>query len=455
MRTVVIGNGMAAVALVERLVEHGVSDVTVLGEETCTPYNRILLSAVLEGSHRPGAISLRSANWYAAHAVDLRLGAGVVAIHRSVQEVELADGERVPYDRLVLAIGSVPELPPIRGLVDADGVMDERVHAFRTLADCDRLIAAASASSSALIVGGGLLGLQVARALSVRGMRAELVEVGDHVLRRQVDPQAGRILARSLEQLGTAVYVGVRATRLTPSGLRLDNGYELDADLVVLTAGSRPRIRLANAAGLVTARGVVVDDTLATSDPRIFAIGDCAEHSGRTPGLVPPAWEQARILGDRFAGSPATYTGHRTVARLRATDLDVAVLGEPETAQGEVVEVSNPVTGTHKKLVVDGGVVVAATLVGDLSRVGLITQAFDQRTVLAAGEPGELLMTPRPSAPPELPDDAEVCACAGVSVGRVRACSSLEELRETTRATTGCGGCLSTCTNLLSQLVKG
>ncbi|RYI99414.1 MAG: NAD(P)/FAD-dependent oxidoreductase, partial [Actinomycetales bacterium] len=262
-------------------------------------------------------------------------------------------------------------------------------------------------------------------------------------------------LARSLEQLGTAVYVGVRATRLTPSGLRLDNGYELDADLVVLTAGSRPRIRLASAAGLVTARGIVVDDTLATSDPHVFAIGDCAEHSGRTLGLVPPAWEQARILGDRFAGSPVTYTGHRTVARLRATDLDVAVLGEPETAQGEVVQVSNPVTGTHKKLVVDGGVIVAATLVGDLSRVGLITQAFDQRTVLAAGEPGELLMTPRPSAPPELPDDAEVCACAGVSVGRVRACSSLEELRETTRATTGCGGCLSTCTNLLSQLVKG
>ena len=455
MRTVVVGNGMAAVALVERLVEHGVTGVTVLGEESCPPYNRILLSAVLEGSHRPGAISLRSASWYAAHAVDLRLGAGVAAIHRSVQEVELVGGERVPYDRLVLAIGSIPELPPIRGLVDAYGVMDERVHAFRTLADCDRLIAAATDASSALIVGGGLLGLQVARALGVQGMRAELVEVGDHVLRHQVDSQAGRILARSLERLGTAVYTGVRATRLTPTGLRLDNGYELDADLLVLTAGSRPRIRLASAAGLVTARGIVVDDTLATSDPRIFAIGDCAEHSGRTPGLVPPAWEQARILADRFAGSPATYTGHRTVARLRATDLDVAVLGEPETAQGEVVQVSNPVTGTHKKLVVDAGVIVAATLVGDLTRVGLITQAFDQRTVLAAGEPGELLMTPRPSTPPELPDDAEVCACAGVSVGRVKACSSLEELRETTRATTGCGGCLSTCTNLLSQLVKG
>lgn len=455
MRTVVVGNGMAAVALVERLVEHGVTDVTVLGEESCTPYNRILLSAVLEGSHRPGAISLRSASWYAAHAVDLRLGAGVVEIHRSSREVELADGERVPYDRLVLAIGSIPELPPIRGLVDSHGVMDERVHAFRTLADCDRLIAAATNASSALIVGGGLLGLQVARALGVRGMRAELVEVGDHVLRHQVDSQAGRILARSLERLGTAVYVGVRATRLTPTGLRLDNGYELDADLVVLTAGSRPRIRLASAAGLETARGIVVDDTLATSDPHVFAIGDCAEHSGRTPGLVPPAWEQARILADRSAGSQVRFTGHRTVARLRATDLDVAVLGEPETARGEIVQVSNPVTGTHKKLVVDGGVIVAATLVGDLSRVGLITQAFDQRTVLAAGEPGELLMTPRPSNPPELPDDAEVCACAGVSVGRVRACSSLEELRETTRATTGCGGCLSTCTNLLSQLVKG
>ena len=453
--TVVVGNGMAAVALVERLVAHGTEGVTVLGEELHSAYNRILLSAVLEGTHRSEAIELRSKNWFAAHGVDLRLGTAVTAIHRDDQEVELADGTRLVYDRLVLATGSIPELPPVRGLVDAEGRLDDRVHAFRTLADCERLLTAVPDATSAIIVGGGLLGLQVARALSIRGLRAELVEVGEHVLRHQVDAQAGKILARSLERLGTAVYTGARATRLTPTGLRLDNGYELDADLVVLTAGSRPRLTLARQAGLETRRGIVVDDGLATSDPCIFAIGDCAEHAGRTPGLVPPAWEQARVLGDRLAGLSTTYTGHRTVARLRATGLDVAVLGEPETAQGDLVQVSNPVTGTHKKLVVDRGVIVAATLVGDLSRVGYITQAFDRGTVLGPTEPGELLMAPRPSTPAPLPDDAEVCACAGVSAGRIRACSSIDEVRETTRATTGCGGCLSTCQNLLSPLVKG
>lgn len=454
-RTVVVGNGMAAVALVERLGTLGVDGITVVSEETNAPYNRILLSAVLEGTHRPAAIELRPRTWFGAHGVDLRAGTTAVEVHREDHEVELDDGTRLPYDRLVLATGAIPELPPIRGLVDVDGRLDERVHAFRTLADCDRLLAAVPGASSALVVGGGLLGLQVARALSGRGLRTELVEVGEHVLRHQVDPQAGKILARSLEKLGTAVYTGVRATRLTPTGLRLDNGYELDADLVVLTAGSRPRVRLAKLAGIETRRGIVVDDTLTTSDPRVHAIGDCAEHAGRTPGLVPPAWDQARVLADRLAGLPTTYSGHRTVARLRATDLDVAVLGEPEQAEGEVVQVSNPVTGTHKKLVVDRGVIVAATLVGDLSRVGYITQAFDRGTVLSPAEPGELLMAPRPSAPAALPDDAEVCACAGVSAGRVRACSSIDEVRETTRATTGCGGCLSACQNLLSTLVKG
>ncbi len=454
-RTVVVGHGMAAVALVERLVARGVGDVTVVGDERHAPYNRILLSAVLEGTHRTEALTLRSASWFADHGVDLRTGTAVTAIRRATREVELADGTRLGYDRLVLATGSAPELPPIRGLVDADGRLDERVHAFRTLDDCERLLAAVPDARSAIVVGGSLLGLQVARALGVQGLRTEVVEAGDHVLRGQVGPAAGAILARSLARLGTQVYTGARATRLVDEGLRLADGYVLDADLVVLAAGCRPRVRLARAAGIATRRGIVVDDRLTTSDPRVHALGDCAEHDGRTPGLVPPAWDQARVLADRIAGDDVRYTGHRLVARLRATGLDVAVLGEPERATGEVVTVSNPVTGTHRTLVVDGGVVVAATLVGDLSRVGVITQAYDRGTVLGAGEPGELLLPPRPSAPTVLPDDAEVCACAGVSAGRVRACASIDEVRETTRATTGCGGCLSTCQTLLPELVKG
>jgi NAD(P)H-nitrite reductase large subunit len=199
-------------------------------------------------------------------------------------------------------------------------------------------------------------------------------------------------------------------------------------------------------------RGVVVDAALASvSDERVHAIGDCAEHRNRTTGFVPPAWEQAGVLARVLCGEDAAYDGSHSVARLRATGLDVAVLGDPERAEGTVVTVSNPVTGSHRKLVVRDGVIVAATLVGDLSRIGLITQHYDRGTVLGRHEAGALLMAERTAAPVVLPDDAEVCACAGVSAGRIRACSSVDDARDTTRATTGCGGCLSAVRDQLNE----
>ncbi|SDT05912.1 assimilatory nitrate reductase (NADH) beta subunit [Nocardioides scoriae] len=456
-RIVVVGSGMATTRLVEGLVERGVTTtdhVTVLGDEAHAPYNRILLSAVLEGTHRPEALTLRSPDWYAAHDVDLRLGARVLDVDRERREVMLVDGRRFGFDVLVLATGSIPSLPPIRGLVRMDGTLHPAVHAFRSLDDCLRLDAAVADAERAVVVGGGLLGLQVARALSVRGLAVEVVEGGEHVLRSQVGAAAGRIIARDLQRLGTAVYTGARAVRLGTeggvTGLRLDNGYTLETDLVVLTAGGRPSTALARRAGLTTRRGIVVDDRLRSSDETVHALGDCAEHEQQVTGFVPPAWEQAGVLAAHLAGEEVTYPGARTVARLRATDLEVAVLGDPETAVGEVVEVSNPVVGSHRKLVVRDGVVVAASLVGDLSRIGLITQHYDRGTVLGPTEPGELLMSERRARPSVLPDDAEVCTCAGVTAGAVRACRSLEQVRETTRATTGCGGCAEAVRQLLA-----
>ena len=456
-RVVVVGSGMAATRLVEGLVTRGLGDVTVLGDEPHPAYNRILLSAVLEGTHRAESLTLRAPEWYADHGVDLRLGTRVVELDRADRAATLADGTRIGYDRLVLATGSIPTLPPIRGVVRRDGTLHPRVHAFRGLADCRRLLAALPDARRAVVVGGGLLGLQVARALSVRGLATEVVEGGEHLLRSQVGAAAGTVLARGLERLGTTVYTGTRAVRLSDRGpcsrLALDTGFVLDdVDLVVLTAGGRPSRALARSAGLTVRRGVVVDDRLrSVDDDRIHAIGDCAEHAGRTTGHVSPAWEQAGVLAAHLAGEEASYTGSRTVARLRATDLDVAVLGEPERTGGQVVEMTNPVVGTHRKLVVRDGVVVGATLVGDLSRVGLLTQHYDRGTVLGPDEPGALLLGDRPAAPTQLPDDAEVCACAGVSAGRVRGCGSLHEVTETTRATTGCGGCAPLVRQLLAQ----
>jgi len=448
MTTVVVGAGMAAARLADDLVARG-GEVTLLGDEAHPPYNRILLSAVLEGTHGAAAIGLGVRD-----GVDLRLGTRAVEIHREEREVELADRSRVPYDALVLATGAIPTLPPIRGLVQVDGRLHERVHAFRSLDDCVRLDRAVAAGArTAVVVGGGLLGLQVARALGVRGLDVEIVEGGEHLLRSQVDEKAGRILARDLTRLGATVYTGARAVRLTDAGLVLDNGFTLETDLVVLTAGGRPSTALARRAGLAVRRGIVVDDRLRTSDEHVFAIGDCAQHGDRTTGFVPPAWEQAGLLARHLAGEEVAYAGSRSVARLRASGLEVAVLGDPATAVGEVVEVTNPVVGSHRRLVVRDGRIVAGTLVGDLSRVGLITQHFDRRTVLGRHEPGLLLMPDRASAAaaPHLPDDAEICACAGVSAGALRACSSYDEARTTTRATTGCGGCAAAVRQLVME----
>ena len=304
----------------------------------------------------------------------------------------------------------------------------------------------------AVVVGGGLLGLQVARALSIRGLHTEIVEGAEHLLASQLGEPGGRVLARDLRRLGTDVYTGARAIRMTEEGVRLDNGYELSTDLIVLTAGGRPSTALARRAELMVRRGVVVDSTLrSVTDDRIHAIGDCAEHRRRVTGFVPPAWEQAGVLADVLTGGFTRYDGSRSVARLRATDLEVAVLGDPERASGEIVEMTNPIAGSHRRLVIEGGVIVAAALVGDLSRVGLITQLYDRGTVLGPDEPGQLLLGEAAAEPVTLPDETEVCACAGVSAGAIRACSSFDACRESTRATTGCGGCEPVVRRLLAE----
>lgn len=459
-RLVIVGNGMATTRLVEELVSRRYDgDITILGDEEHPAYNRILLSAVLEGTHPIDALTLRQPEWYAAQGIDMRTGARVLEIERELRDVMLVDGTKIEFDKLVLATGAIPTLPPIRGLVNLDGSLHPKVHAFRSLKDCERLIEALDAlppsGARAVVVGGGLLGLQVARALSVRGVETEVVEGTEHLLSQQVDRRGGVVLKRHLKKLGTEVYTGARAVRLTEEGLKLDNGYTLETDLVVLTAGGRPSTALARRAGLTVRRGTVVGDQLqSVDDDAIFAIGDCAEHNGKVTGFVPPAWEQATLLAEHLAGGDVKYAGSRSVARLRATGLDVAVLGDPEHTEGDIVEVTNPIIGTHRKLVVDGNVIVAGTMIGDLSRIGLITQLFDKRTILSDTEPGELLMAERPEGDSStlLPDEAEVCACAGVSAGRIRSCRTFEEAREKTRATTGCGGCASVVKELIASV---
>ncbi|MDQ1539158.1 MAG: nitrite reductase large subunit, partial [Actinomycetota bacterium] len=354
---VVIGNGMAAIRLVEELVRRNAPQrVTVIGDEPGPAYNRILLSAFLEGTYPAEELRLKDESWYANNGVELISGTRVVRIDRDDRVVWLADERSVPYDRLVLATGSVAALPPIRGLVTPQGELSSRVHAFRSLADCGALMRAVPSSRRAVVVGGGLLGLQVVRALGVRSLEVDLVEAAPHLLASHIGEPAGMVLRRSVEQLGCEVYPQTRAVKLTEEGLLLDTGYLLRADLFVITAGARPSTSLATASGLFVRRGVVVDETLTSvTDERVHAVGDCAEYRGRTTGFVAPAWEQAGVLAARLCGEPAVYEGSRIVARLRASDLEVAVLGDPERTAGDVVEVANPIRGTYRKLVVRDG----------------------------------------------------------------------------------------------------
>ncbi|MET9953985.1 FAD-dependent oxidoreductase [Streptomyces sp. NPDC006339] len=288
-RIVVVGGGTAGARLAQRL------PVTLLGEEPHAPYNRLLLADVLAGRYGPEVIALPEARKPA------RLGVRAVRIDRAARAVQCADGTRVPYDRLVLATGSAPVLPPLRGLRGAE--LPSGVHPFRTLDDCLALRGAVRPGVRAVVIGGGLLGVSAARALAALGAEVMLTQQGERLMERQLDAHSSALLRAHMEALGVEVHTECRVSGLRQEGgavtaVELADGFVLDAQVVVLACGVRPRVALAREAGLDVRTGVVVDDELRTSDPYIHAIGDCAEHDGRVYGLAGPALDQADVLAD-------------------------------------------------------------------------------------------------------------------------------------------------------------
>lgn len=450
-RVVVIGNGMAGSRLVDELCRRDPTvRVTVFGAEDRPAYNRVLLSDVLAGKRRHDEIGLAAA----PGRVVQRRGVGVVGIDRAARTVTADDGSTTPYDALVLATGSTALVPPVQGIAGPDGRLLQGVHVFRTLDDCEAITAAAGRARTAVVVGGGLLGLEAARGLLRHGLQVDLVHGAGHLMDTQLDPTGGAVLRRAVEALGVGVHLGSFASAVTGgrsvTGVRLADGRHVAADLVVLACGIRPQVDLARAAGLGVGRAVLVDDQLRTDDPHVHAIGECAQHRDQVYGLVAPAWEQAAVLADVLTGRSAAYAGSRLVTRLKAMDLDVAAMGDtaPELADcGDGVEVlsyADPVRHVYKKLVVRHGVVTGAILLGDLATVGPLTQAFDRATPLPSDRLHLLfrgLGAAEPADPAALADSALVCTCNQVSAGAVRACHSVAEAALATRATTGCGGC--------------
>ncbi|MFD3502110.1 NAD(P)/FAD-dependent oxidoreductase [Streptomyces sp. NPDC058676] len=377
-RVVVIGAGIAGVRLARRLGELGVP-VTLIGEEEHRPYNRVLLAEVLAGRYSPDVIALP------APAELTR--ARVTGIDRAGRTVECADGTKIAYDTLVLATGSNPVLPPLRGLFSPDHVLPEGVHAFRTMDDCLGLSKAVRPGVKAVVIGGGLLGVSAARALALRGAQVVLAQQSERLMERQLDPSASKLVRRHLVDLGVEIHTEcrVRDVRCVGGAVRsveMADGYALDADLVVLACGVHPRVGLAQISGLDVRKGVVVDDELRTSDPHIRAIGDCAQHDGTVYGLATPALEQADVLAESLAGrANARYTGTRSLTRLTLagqTAFDLAAFGETEALPGDdVVQLADATRGTYRKVVVRDDRLVGGVLVGELGTVGALARAWE------------------------------------------------------------------------------
>ncbi|CAL9295583.1 Assimilatory nitrate reductase electron transfer subunit [Streptomyces sp. SudanB135_2055] len=379
-RVVVIGAGLAGVTLARRLAELG-TPALVVGDEEHRPYNRVLLAEVLAGRYGPEVVALP------APAGLLR--GRVTGIDRAGRVVRCADGSVIAYDTLVLATGSNPVLPPLRGLFTPDRELPEGVHAFRTMDDCLALSKALRPGARAVVIGGGLLGVSAARALAVRGAQVVLAQQSERLMERQLDPAASALVRRHLEDLGVEVHTECRVRDVRSVGgavrsVEMADGYALDADVVVLACGVRPRVGLAREAGLEVGRGVLVDDELRTDDPHIRAIGDCAEHAGRVYGLAAPALEQAGALAGLLAGDGTTarYTGTRSLTRLTLTGpdspFDLAAFGETDPRPGDdVVQLADATRGTYRKVVVRDDRLVGGVLVGELGTVGALARAWE------------------------------------------------------------------------------
>jgi assimilatory nitrate reductase electron transfer subunit len=492
-RVVVIGNGMAGLRFVQELLELEPGfEITVAGQEPGGAYNRAQLPNVLTGTARAESIGLADEEWYATRGVRLMAGVTVGRIDRAGRLVELADGSVVPYDLLVLATGASASVPAADGLTRPhpgahagpharlgnghragpdNGRLLPGAVAFRTLADCARIRARADRARHAVVLGGGVLGLETACGLAAGGLPVTLVQRPGRLMERQLDAGGARVLARAVRDLGVAVLTGTGVREVLGSGkvtgIALDRGTCLETDLLVLCCGTRPRTGLARAAGLAVGTGVVVDDQMrSVTDPRVFAVGDCAEHRGRCHGLVASAWAQARVAAAAVAGiggAAATFTGSPAVVRLKAAGIELATLGTARASGGaEVIRFTDSSRGVYQKLVVRGGRLAGAILLGDTRAVGTITQLFDRGAALPADRASLLIgrrdaAAARAESPLTIPPDATICQCNGVSKAAISAAwqegaRSAAEIASRTRASTGCGTCRDAVEGIVAWL---
>jgi nitrite reductase (NADH) large subunit len=470
LKLVMVGNGMAGVRTLEELLKIApdVYEITVFGAEPYANYNRILLSPVLAGEQTIKDIMLNDVDWYKENNITLHLGKKIAKIDRVKRVVIAEDGTTAEYDRLLLATGSNPFILPVPGK-DLQGVIS-----YRDIQDTNAMIDAAKHYKHAIVIGGGLLGLEAANGLKLRGMEVSVVHLPNWLMERQLDPTAAKMLQKSLEDRGlnflleknTKELVGDENGRV--KAVRFADGVEVPADLVVMAVGIRPNTTLAESAGLYCNRGIVVNDTMQTYDPRVYAVGECVNHRGTAYGLVAPLFEMAKVCANHLGNfGIGRYQGSVTSTKLKVTGIDLFSAGEFMGGEGtEEIVLSDPIGGVYKKLVLKDDKLVGACLYGDTvdgswyfkllregKNIGEIRDAlmFGETNTGRPGDTGHEGFTKAAS----MPDDAEVCGCNGVCKGTIvkaikeKGLFTLEDVRKHTKASASCGS----CTGLVEQIV--
>jgi nitrite reductase (NADH) large subunit len=467
---VVIGNGMAGCRAVEELIARDPARyrVTIFGAEPLVNYNRIMLSPVLAGEKSFDDIVINGADWYADHAITLMAGDPVVAIDRDARTVVSRSGTTVTYDRLLIATGSDPFIIPVPGH-DLPGVIS-----FRDMKDVETMLAAADKGGDAVVIGGGLLGLEAAHGLSLRGMKVTVLHLMPTLMERQLDEAAGWLLKSALEARGQTVLTGADTAEILGDtqveGVRLKDGTLIPASLVVMAVGIRPSVALARDAGLAVGRGIQVDDHMVTSDPRVLAVGECVEHDGQVYGLVAPLWDMCRALADGLTDRPSGYRPSPTSTKLKVAGLDVFSAGDFSGGDGaEDIVLRDASRGIYKRVVVKDDRIVGAVLYGDTADGGwyfdLLRQGADVSAVRDALIFGQAFASGGGQADPKaavaaLSDDAEICGCNGVTKGKVLACiddgaHSLDAVRGGCKASASCGSCTGIVESLLALRLGG
>ncbi|MFC4599390.1 nitrite reductase large subunit NirB [Cohnella hongkongensis] len=464
-KLVLVGNGMAGVRTIEHLLKLAPQayEVTIIGAEPHPNYNRIMLSSVLAGGATLQEIVMNDWDWYEQNGIRLLAGHRATSLDTKKKQVTTDRGEALEYDKLILATGSNPFMLPLPG-ADKEGVI-----AFRDISDCEKMIEASKKIRNAIVIGGGLLGLEAARGLLHLGMDVSVVHINGYLMERQLDETAAKMLQSELERQGMKFLLRKNSSavlgRKRVTGLAFSDGTEASADLIVMAVGIKPNVELAKSAGIEVNRGIVVNDWLETSAEDVYSVGECAEHRGIAYGLVAPLYEQGAVLAKRLAGAEtAGYEGSVTSTKLKVSGVDVFSAGRyDEPAGSRALRYQDEVDGVYKKIVLQDDKLIGAVLFGDTGD-GAKLYSVMKNGESVKGREKELLLGIAPGQPgsdpterlKQLPDDEIICGCNGVSKGAIaeailnKGCASVGEIKACTKASGSCGGCKPQVEGLLA-----